>query len=66
MMIEFRPYDLMIKRVMDKRSNMEVEVVQIKGSVAFDPDFIEEMKLKGVKTYEEREAEKEEEIPNEG
>lgn len=50
--IEFRAYDLYIGEVNNKETGLIDEVVRIKGQVAFDPDFIEEMKLKGVKKYD--------------
>lgn len=43
-MISLRPSDLCIKTLDDGR-----EVVQLKGGVAFDESFIEEMKDNGVK-----------------
>lgn len=54
MLIEMQARDLMIAEVIDKDSGKPVEVVRIKGGCAFDPDFIEECKLKGVRKIEER------------
>lgn len=47
-MIELQSRDLQIKKITTKNGE-EVELVEIKGGVAFDVDFIEEMRLKGVK-----------------
>lgn len=47
-MIELQSRDLQIKKITTKDGD-EVELVEIKGGVAFDSDFIEEMRLKGVK-----------------
>lgn len=52
MMIELQARDLMIAEITNKDTGAKEEVVRIKGSCAFDPDFIEECKLKGVKKWE--------------
>lgn len=54
-MIELRPQDLQIKETNDGD-----EVVNIKGHLAFDADFIAEMKEKGVKKYVKQQEEEEE------
>lgn len=55
-MIELRPSDLCIKTLDDGR-----EVVQLKGGIAFDESFIDEMKESGVKPAVIKEDEHEEE-----
>lgn len=55
MKIEFRPQDLMIKD-----TNNGDEVVNIRSSLAFDPEFIAEMKANGVKKYIQQEETEEE------
>lgn len=55
MKIEFNHWDLVIAETKEG-----AEVVNIKGPVAFDPDFIEEMKSKGVKKFTEEEEQVEE------
>lgn len=51
MKIELRPSDLYIKDWNDR------EVVNLRNTLAFDPDFIEEMKKAGVRKFVEQEEE---------
>lgn len=53
-MISLRPSDLGIKTLDDGR-----EVVQLRGAVAFDENFINEMKEAGVAPYVEKQKESE-------
>jgi len=55
MKIELNARDLQIKKIETK--NGEMELVEIKGAVAFDPDFIAEMREKGVRDKALREDE---------
>lgn len=48
--IELKPRELHIKTLQTGE-----KVVQIRGNVAFDIDFVQECQEKGVKEYEERE-----------
>lgn len=50
----FRSTDLMIKDVFDSKQGVEVEVLQIRGGMAFNPQVIEWAKSKGVQKYVER------------
>lgn len=49
--ITLRSSDLTITEVLDNESGNMVEVVRIKGGVAFDEDFITECKNNGVKKW---------------
>lgn len=51
-MINLRPSDLCIKTLDDGR-----EVIQLRGAVAFNEQFIEEMKQEGVAPIIERQEE---------
>jgi len=50
--IEIRSQDLFVKTITDK-DGIEREVINFRSALAFDEDFIEEMKEKGVKTFVE-------------
>ncbi len=49
--IALKPRELIIKTIKTERG--EEEVVQIKGAVAFDPSFVNECKVKGVREYKD-------------
>lgn len=51
--IELNSYDLQIKDIKNEDGTTS-EVVQIRSQIAFDEDFIEEMKLSGVRKIELR------------
>lgn len=60
MLIELMPRDLFIAEYIDKKTGNKNKVVRLRSNVAFDEDFIEEMKLKGVKEVIEQEEADEE------
>lgn len=53
MKIELRTQDLFIKDVQTKEGMREV--INLRGSLAFDEDFIQEMKANGVRKFIEEE-----------
>jgi len=57
MKIELRSNDLYIKDVETK--NGIVEVINLRNTLAFDQDFIEEMKTNGVRKFVPEEEEEE-------
>lgn len=62
--IELNNYDLIIRPYKDHEDGSDREVVQIASRLAFDSDFIEDMKSKGVKTVVNKNTEEEKEEDN--
>ena len=52
--VELNSYDLFIKEITDKEGN-DVKVVSLRSALAFNEDFIIDMREQGVKEYEKQE-----------
>jgi len=56
--ITLKARELFIKKIVSKKDGNSYPVVQIRGNVAFDTEFIQECMAQGVREIEDRDEEK--------
>lgn len=48
--IEFSPHDFVIKQITTK-DNTKLDIVELRGGLKYNPEFVNEMRQSGVKDY---------------